>query len=411
MVLRSATIGWSGNRACSASTAVAALREEQRRAGLEPVDAGIDGNLRHVECLVEAGEVERNLDDRSGQRLQIHAARQDITVRSGVGRAFFNVAVPPSHALEMERDMRHTYLLGCLVAGCLVAGCTRPDPAPEAAGGGGSAAQDPKAGVVSLADLEREAAAIVQLSRTERAAAPEAADPKGPTAPIAAIDRKAPPYAAAHPKVSETTMTLVTASAPRQKRETPKAAVEGGSPVGPPKAWRALGYAGASFEPQRGVDAALLAPSDRAKGRGYTYAFLVLSEQLSDPLEKELQGLGVQLLGPHDGSQKARVPTDLARLRAIAAVSGVEAIAYARKDQKVERAARTPPPATPDSCRACRSSSARSTRRRSRSCGAGSPRPRRPSAASMPCCSRSRPSCRASASTSSPGSTPCSTSS
>ena len=88
------------------------------------------------------------------------------------------------------------------------------------------------------------------------------------------------------------------------------------------------------------MDAALLAPSDRAKGRGYTYAFLVLSEQLSDPLEKELQGLGVQLLGPHGGSQKVRVPTDPARLRAIAAVSGVESIAYARKDQKVERAAR-----------------------------------------------------------------------
>ena len=34
------------------------------------------------------------------------------------------------------------------------------------------------------------------------------------------------------------------------------------------------------------------------------------------------------------------MPTDPARLRAIAAVSGVESIAYARKDQKVERAAR-----------------------------------------------------------------------
>jgi len=236
--------------------------------------------------------------------------------------------------------MRHTYLLGCLVAGCLMAGCTRSQPAPEAAGGGGSAAQDTASGAVSLADLEREAAAIVQLAGTERTAAPEAADPKGPAAPLATVDRKAPRYAAAHPKVSETTMTLVSASAPRQKRETPKAAAEGGSPAGPPKAWRALGYAGASYEPQRGVDVALLAPSDRAKGRGYTYAFLVLNEQLSDPLEKELQGLGVQLLGPHGGSQKARVPTDPARLRAIAAVSGVESIAYAKKEQKVERAAR-----------------------------------------------------------------------
>ena len=44
---------------------------------------------------------------------------------------------------------------------------------PEAAGGGGSAAQDPKAGVVGLTSQSAlRTAAIVQLSRTERAAAP-----------------------------------------------------------------------------------------------------------------------------------------------------------------------------------------------------------------------------------------------
>ena len=95
--------------------------------------------------------------------------------------------------------------------------------------------------------------------------------------------------------------------------------------------------------------------------------------------EGAARALGVQLLGPHGGSQKARVPTDPARLRAIAAVSGVESIAYAQEGSEGRaRGARRRRRATRSSCRACRSSSARSTRRRSRSCGPGSPRPRRP---------------------------------
>jgi subtilisin family serine protease len=206
-------------------------------------------------------------------------------------------------------------------------------------GGGGAGSQDAAGVGVSLADLEREAAAIVQLSGS-RQAAPEAAEPKGAVTPVAAVDAKAPAYASAFPRVTETTMTLISSPAPRQRRDAAKAAIDGGQPVPAPRAWRSLGYAAASYEPQTGVDAALLAPPEPAKARGYTYAFLVLDEQLSEPLEKELQGLGVQLLGPHGGSQKARVPVDPARLRAVAAVKGVLSVAYARKDQKVERAAR-----------------------------------------------------------------------
>jgi hypothetical protein len=239
--------------------------------------------------------------------------------------------------------MRHLRLVGCLAILGLVAACSRPEPPPEAAAGGGGAGQADTVVVdgVTLADLEREAAAIVQISgKPGPSPVPEAANPAGAPAPPAPVDRKAPRNASAHPKVSEATMTLVTSPPARTKRDASKAAVEGGREVPRPSSWRAVGFAGGSYEPQRGVDAALLAPSDRAKRRGYTYAFVVLTEQLSDPLEQELQRLGVQLLGRHGGAQKARVPIDPARLRAVAAVSGVESIAYARKDQKVEKAAR-----------------------------------------------------------------------
>lgn len=131
-------------------------------------------------------------------------------------------------------------------------------------------------------------------------------------------------------------MVLVPTPAARVRRDVPKAAPEGGRAVAPPRAWRALAFAGASYEPQRGVDPAMLSPSESARARGFTYAFLVLNEQLSDPLERELQALGVKILGPHGSAVKVRVPVDPARLRAIAALGAVESLTYARKDQKLE---------------------------------------------------------------------------
>jgi subtilase family protein len=240
--------------------------------------------------------------------------------------------------------MRNLRLVGCLVVlASANAACSRPQPSPEASAGGGGSAQSDAAVVdgVSLADLEREAAAIVQVSsKPVPAPGPETANPSGAPPPLAPVDRRTPPNASSHPRVTEATMTLVTSPPQRTKRDAPKAAVEGGRDVPRPGTWRAVGFAAGSYEPQKGVDAALLAPSDRARSRGYTYAFLVLNEQLTDPLEQELQRLGVRLLGRHGGAQKARVPLDPGTLRAIAAVSGVESIAYARKDQKVEKAAR-----------------------------------------------------------------------
>jgi subtilisin family serine protease len=240
--------------------------------------------------------------------------------------------------------MRHTPLAVLVIAGSVLGGC-RQTVAPKAAGADtarapGAVPSADTEGMPSLDALQREAAAIAQMAGQPAAAAAEKADPAGAVEVVPAIDRRAPANASPHAKVREATMTLVSAPATRFRRDTPKAAVEGGRPVAPPRPWRGLGFAGGSYEPQKGVDAALLTPADRAKGRGYTYAFLVLNEQLSEPLEKELQRLGVQLLGPHGGAQKARVPVDPERLRAVAAVAGVESLAYARADQKIDRAAR-----------------------------------------------------------------------
>ena len=44
-----------------------AMREDERRARLEPVDAGVDGDLGRLQRLVERRQVERDLDDRKPQ--------------------------------------------------------------------------------------------------------------------------------------------------------------------------------------------------------------------------------------------------------------------------------------------------------------------------------------------------------
>jgi hypothetical protein len=198
----------------------------------------------------------------------------------------------------------------------------------------------PKGTSVSKADLDREIAAIERASSLHESIRPEDSNPKGDLLPPVEIQRTPPSLAADHPKVSQETMTLVPSLAERIKRNTPKAAPEGAPTVAPPHNWRALNYVGNGYEPKHGVDSALLAPQERSRTRGFLYAFLMLNEQLSDTLEKELKQLGVEILGPHDSTLKVRVPANSDRLRAIGALSSVEWLGYPRPAQKIETAVR-----------------------------------------------------------------------
>ena len=63
------------------------------------------------------------------------------------------------------------------------------------------------------------------------------------------------------------------------------------------------------------------------------YGFLLLRVRLDEALEKKLAGLGVQLLGPHDDHQKARLP--VGSLEAIAALAEVEWVGVSAPEQKL----------------------------------------------------------------------------
>jgi subtilisin family serine protease len=99
--------------------------------------------------------------------------------------------------------------------------------------------------------------------------------------------------------------------------------------------WRKVSFSGGSFVPERGLDAAMLSslPALRAGGRSSVYALLLLNEHLSPGLERQLQGLGLRLLGRHDELVKAEIP--LGALDALAGMPSVEWVGFARTWQKI----------------------------------------------------------------------------
>jgi hypothetical protein len=187
---------------------------------------------------------------------------------------------------------------------------------------------------MDVSDLRREIDAIVRPVEP-LAARPDASEPRGRLPAAPSSDPVPPVGATAHPSLREADLTPVEAPSRRLKRTADKQGIDGAGPP-PPKGWRALTFVGGKlYEPSHRFDESLLAPDDRARARGFTYAFLVLNEYASAETEKELSALGVEVLGPHGTALKVRAPVDPDRLRRIAALPFVEWIGYARPEQKV----------------------------------------------------------------------------
>ena len=102
----------------------------------------------------------------------------------------------------------------------------------------------------------------------------------------------------------------------------------------PSSSGQQISFAGASFTPQRGVDERLLRATESAAGRQGTYAFLLLNEALSPEIERELQSLGVTILGRHDDAYKVRTPVARDMLASIAAKPYVHSLSQPLPEQK-----------------------------------------------------------------------------
>ena len=92
IVFRSATIGWSGNLCAEPLDRAQPLGEQKRRAGLEPVHAGVDADRRRLERFVERREIERELDDRVFQVIEIHPRVPNVPKVPAVPTAYVPTA-------------------------------------------------------------------------------------------------------------------------------------------------------------------------------------------------------------------------------------------------------------------------------------------------------------------------------
>ena len=163
-----------------------------------------------------------------------------------------------------------------------------------------------------------------------------AADPPAETAVVGSTAGPVPPIADSAPAREGIIVPIPPGTSAPRKAPPGSATTSYQSNSGRQRAdtGRSLSFSSGVLAPSSGLDPALKAHADglRAEGRQFVYGFLLLRAPSSDALEKKLAGLGVELLGPHDDHQKARLP--IGSLHAIAALPGVEWIGVSSPTQK-----------------------------------------------------------------------------
>lgn len=103
-----------------------------------------------------------------------------------------------------------------------------------------------------------------------------------------------------------------------------------------------LTFAAGDFGPQTGIDerlqrrASARASGGAGAGEDSTYAFVLTNEYLSEEMEAELAGLGVEVLGLHDDAIKVKLPLDQGVLAKVAQLPYVDWIGYSQPEQKVD---------------------------------------------------------------------------
>ena len=188
---------------------------------------------------------------------------------------------------------------------------------------------------VDAAELQREIEAIRQVAVQPTRPVTEASAPDGRLQALPAVDDRAPPLASAHPGGKGHELTIVEVPELRIRRSEMKVAPRGERPVRAPETWRVLAFADSRFLPEPGLDRALLEIADTTLGRDYVYAFLILNEYLSHPLERELAAAGIEIIGPHGTALKVRAPADADRLQRAVQLPAVEWLGQAPPEQKI----------------------------------------------------------------------------
>ena len=146
-----------------------------------------------------------------------------------------------------------------------------------------------------------------------------------------------PPKGASHyEELDEKRSITVRSKSLRVSRDEPKTAPDLNSPPESPKEWFQLGFAGNIYRPEPGVDKRLFRAAEVIKDRDFTYGFIILNEYLSDEVGHKLQGLGVELMGPHATAHKVKIPLDNQVIKSLGELSFVEWLGYSPPRQKLD---------------------------------------------------------------------------
>lgn len=96
-----------------------------------------------------------------------------------------------------------------------------------------------------------------------------------------------------------------------------------------------IGFAGSATTPPAGIDPRIRQKLAAGGANGDTYAFLLMKQMPDAGAEAALRRLGVTPLGLHGSALKVRVPLQPGVLEGIAALSGMQALAYPLPEQKI----------------------------------------------------------------------------
>ena len=145
-----------------------------------------------------------------------------------------------------------------------------------------------------------------------------------------------PEGASAYAGLRETETIMVNAERERLSRDTQKRWPEHSTAPRDPEKWLKLAFAAGTAQIEPGLDPRIVAAVEQSRNREFTYGFLILNTYLDDRIERELEELGVELLGSHGTAQKVKVQATLEVLHEVVELPYVEWLGHASPGQKLD---------------------------------------------------------------------------
>lgn len=165
---------------------------------------------------------------------------------------------------------------------------------------------------------------------------PMSSTPEGKPKISPPINTSPPKGASSYKGLNKKDFISIKSKPQRIKLDKPKASSDKSPAPRKPADWRRLSFASLAFTPQQGLDRRLLNSSKNISDRQYSYAFLIINEYMNDEIAKELNKMGLVILGPHGSAYKVKVPLDPKTMQSLVKLPYVEWLGYSLAEQKLD---------------------------------------------------------------------------